>query len=155
MNTPEETLDLMRDEFARIAADSGATEHIRYLCQRARMEITCRVPLIAQRDRAERELVLARTAIMDALDHLKVNRDIDGNSMADSDAAIRLQRALPHHDSPVSVHVRPMVRNNWECERCRGGGFIKGCFPNMMPCPECSRHNDPVVARRDGVPPAE
>ena len=99
MNTTEETLDLMRDEFARIAADGGATEHIRYLCQRAMMIITCRVPIIAQRDRAERELVLARAAILDALDHLKVNYDSDGNSMADSDAAIRLQRAMPRYDS--------------------------------------------------------
>lgn len=98
MSAPEETLDLMRDEFARIAADSGASEHIRHLCQRAMMHIACRVPLIAQRDRAERDLILARTAILEALDSLSVNYDIDGNSMADSDAARRLRRALPAHE---------------------------------------------------------
>ena len=104
MNTPEETLDLMRDEFARIAADRGATEHIRYLCQRAMMDIVCRIPLIVQRDRAERDLVLARVAILEALDHLNINYDIDGNSMTDSDAARRLQKALPYPVCPVSAY---------------------------------------------------
>lgn len=61
MNTPEETLDMMRDEFLRIAAittnlsESQSASEIRGLCQRAAMDITVRVPLIQQRDNAERE----------------------------------------------------------------------------------------------------
>lgn len=58
MNTPEETLDLMRDEFVRIASRPDATEEIKTLCRRAMMDITMRVPLIQQRDAAERDAKL-------------------------------------------------------------------------------------------------
>lgn len=100
MNTPEETLDMMRDEFARIAADPTANDHIKWLCQRAMMEITCRTPLIVQRDRAERELGLARTAILDALSHMENALDIIGRPLKYSDAAKRLQKALPSYHQP-------------------------------------------------------
>lgn len=90
-----ETLDLMRDEFSRIAAEDSASENIKHLCRRAILQITCRVPLIAQRDRAERELLISRIAITKALDCLEVNIDIDGNTLGDSDAARHLRKALP------------------------------------------------------------
>jgi hypothetical protein len=57
----QETLDMMRDEFTRIAAKNEATEEIKALCQRAIMNITVRVPLIVQRDKAEREARLWET----------------------------------------------------------------------------------------------
>lgn len=34
-----------------------------------------------------------------------------------------------------------------KCWRCRGDGFVKGCYPNMMPCPDCSLHNAGGMAR--------
>jgi len=56
MNTPEDTLDLMRDEFLRIIACPGATDEIKGKCVRAISEILVRVPIIQERDRLEKEL---------------------------------------------------------------------------------------------------
>lgn len=50
-----ERLDLMRDEFARILALSDNQE-IRGICERATMEIEQHEPVIAQRDKAQRQL---------------------------------------------------------------------------------------------------
>jgi hypothetical protein len=57
----------------------------------------------------EREVVRLREAVTDALAHLETNYDIDGNSMAKSDAANKLRsilanvrddRQLPGHQTP-------------------------------------------------------
>ena len=56
MNTPEDTLDLMVDEFKRIIANPDSTPEIKGICVRAISEILVRVPIIEERDRLEREL---------------------------------------------------------------------------------------------------
>ena len=61
MNTPEDTLDLMRDEFMRIAANYKATDEIKSLCRRAISDVTVSVPIIAARDNAEREAKIWET----------------------------------------------------------------------------------------------
>lgn len=98
--SPEDTLDLMRDEFSRIASEEGVSDHVRYLCHRATMEITCSVSLISQRDRAEKELAYVRTEVLRALDSLSLCYDIDGNPMKDSDAARHLLKAIPEYVFP-------------------------------------------------------
>ena len=56
MNAPEDTIDLMRDEFQRIIANPDSTPEIKGICVRAISEILVRVPIIEERDRLEREL---------------------------------------------------------------------------------------------------
>lgn len=60
----ENTVDLMRDEFQRIAArcvESGGVmsaflvEEVQHLCQRAISDIEQRVPVVVQRDQAQRK----------------------------------------------------------------------------------------------------
>lgn len=63
MNTPEDTLDLMRDEFQRIIANPDSTPEIKGICVRAISEILVRVPIIEMRDRLERELEVARAKL--------------------------------------------------------------------------------------------
>ncbi len=54
-NSPEDALDLMRDEFQRIIANPDSTSEIKGLCVRAISEILVRVPIIEERDRLERK----------------------------------------------------------------------------------------------------
>jgi hypothetical protein len=60
-----DTLDLMRDEFQRIEAMTVSGE-IGGICARAKQKITQRVPVIAQRDEAQRELAAARQELAQA-----------------------------------------------------------------------------------------
>lgn len=54
-------------------------------------------------------------AIIEALQHLETNYDIDGNSMADSDAATCLRRVMPNPRADRAAHlvrgtVEPVVQ---------------------------------------------
>jgi len=58
-----DTIDLMRDEFQRIKSCPGSNSEIGQLCDRAQSNLLQRVPVIAQRDRAEDRLGVAKTAL--------------------------------------------------------------------------------------------
>jgi hypothetical protein len=59
----EDQLDLNRDEFLRIRSCSGADEEIKQLCDRSQTRITQNVPVIGQRDQAEKERDEARACL--------------------------------------------------------------------------------------------
>jgi len=59
-------LDLMTDEFQRIAACPGATSEILDICARAAANIRQNVPVITQRDNAVREMERLRQIISKA-----------------------------------------------------------------------------------------
>lgn len=58
-----DTLDLMKDEFQRIAVNPGVTTEVQALCTRAVSKIEQRVSVIYQRDRLESKLGVANLEI--------------------------------------------------------------------------------------------
>lgn len=73
-STLTDTIDLMRDEFLRIKACPNVSEEVVGLCERATSKITQRVPVLVQRDTAEKDrarLVSALNGLMEA-----VNEDV-------------------------------------------------------------------------------
>jgi len=58
-----DALDLMRDEFRRISVCPGCTDEIKGLCDRAKTNLVQKVPVIAQRDEAERTVARLRGAL--------------------------------------------------------------------------------------------
>lgn len=63
LSAATDALDLMRDEFRRIKSCPGCDSEIGQLCDRAQLNLLQRVPVIAQRDRAEDRLGVAKTAL--------------------------------------------------------------------------------------------
>jgi hypothetical protein len=123
MNTLEETLDMMRDEFTRIAAKNEATEEIKTLCQRAIMNITVRVPLIVQRDKAEREARLWETRYNEQT-HLAADvlteRDALGELLERADEALG-DSGLGSQGSPLRVEIHEALKNYRMAKRVREG----------------------------------
>lgn len=123
MNTLEETLDMMRDEFTRIAAKNEATEEIKSLCKRAMMNITVRVPLIVQRDKAEREARLWETRYNEQT-QLAVNviteRDTLGELLERVDEALA-ESGLGSQGSPLRVEIHGALKNYRMAKRVREG----------------------------------
>ncbi len=81
MSTSEliDHIDLMRDDLLRIRSCPGATEEIRQLCDRAITGTKQRVPVIAQRDRAEgrvAELTIERDKLLAELEALKGDSEL-------------------------------------------------------------------------------
>lgn len=58
-----DALDMMRDEFRRIIACPGCNAEIEDLANRAQIKLIQHVPVIEQRDRAEREVSQLRAAL--------------------------------------------------------------------------------------------
>ena len=58
-----DTLDLMVDEFKRIQSCPGADDEIKQLCERAMRNTYQHVPVIVQRDNAEKKATRLRTAL--------------------------------------------------------------------------------------------
>jgi hypothetical protein len=67
LSAATDTIDLMRDEFQRIKGccveDADVASEIQGICDRAMLNIVQRVPVIKQRDNAERRLGVAMTAL--------------------------------------------------------------------------------------------
>jgi len=63
LSAATDCIDLMRDEFQRIKSCPVSNSEIRQLCDRAMLNIVQRVPVIAQRDRAEDRLGVAKAAL--------------------------------------------------------------------------------------------
>ncbi len=123
MNTLEETLDMMRDEFTRIAAKNEATEEIKTLCQRAIMNITVRVPLIVQRDKAEREARLWETRYNEQTQlaaNVLTERDALGELLERADEALDAS-GLGSQGSPLRVEIHEALKNYRMAKRVRAG----------------------------------
>ena len=123
MNTLEETLDMMRDEFTRIAAKNEATEEIRTLCRRALMNITVRVPIIVQRDRAEREARLWEKRYNEQTELAAAaltERDALGSLLEQADEALA-DFGLGSRGSPLRGQIADALENHQKSKRVRKG----------------------------------
>lgn len=70
-------LDLMVDEFQRIAACPGADEEIKGLCRRAVRRTLQRVPVIEQRDRAEARVRDLERQLAEAVEERDLLREME------------------------------------------------------------------------------
>lgn len=64
--TAEDTLDLFVDEFKRIKSCDSANDEIKWICQRAIENLVQKVPMIVQRDNAEKKVAELESRLQEA-----------------------------------------------------------------------------------------
>lgn len=92
-------VDMMRDEFQRIAACPGADAEIRELCQRAIERTDRRVPVVAELEATHAALRAQRQALQDLSDWYSIKNDTAHQGALSLVSVVAAARALLAKDS--------------------------------------------------------
>ena len=97
-----DTLDMMRDEFQRIIACPGCNAEIEDLANRAQLKLIQHVPVIVQRDRAERKVAELRYALLQIIENQETKLAPDGWILATARDALSKPNAAGEPRPPAN-----------------------------------------------------